>query len=413
MIIFGITLFQKKITDKENIKKLLSRIKNLNRFGLNSYLQEIESKTNRTVVVEGKTMISLGSYSYLGLLGNKKIEAAAIAAIKKYGTGAGGVRLLTGNSTLHKKLEKKIAEFKDTEDAITFSSGYVTNMCTIASLFGKDDLVLIDKYDHQSIYDGCILSGSTWLRFNHNDLQELAVILEQNVKKFKRILIVVDAVYSMDGDIADMPKIISLAKKYKAFTMVDEAHSLGVLGEHGKGISEYFDLKKDSIDIQMGTLSKAIPAIGGYVAGKKEMIDYLRYSSHGFVFSAALPPSVCATAIAAFEVIETDQKMHMQLKKNIDYFLSGVKKLGFNTLLSKDTAIIPVMIGEDVKTFRFAKKCNKLGVFVCPIVYPAVPKDAGRLRCCVMATHTKKDLDTVLKVFEKVGKDLGVLKLRK
>ena len=206
-----------------------------------------------------------------------------------------------------------------------------------------------------------------------------------------------------------MAKIIAIAKKYNAFTMVDEAHSIGVLGEHGKGINEYFGLKNGEIDIQMGTMSKAIPAIGGYVAGKKEMIDYLRYSAHGFVFSAALPPSVCASAIAAFDIIEKDAARHKQLKNNINYFLNGVKRLGFDTLLSKDTAIIPVMIGNDVKTFRFAKKCNNLGVFVCPIVYPAVPKDAGRLRCCVMATHTKKDLDAVLKVFETVGKSLGIV----
>ncbi|MBI5393096.1 aminotransferase class I/II-fold pyridoxal phosphate-dependent enzyme [Candidatus Woesearchaeota archaeon] len=409
MHIFNINFFAKKITDKENIKKLLSRIKNMDRFHLNSYLQEIEGKTNRTVKVNGKTKISLGSYSYLGLIGNKKIESAAIAAIKRYGTGAGGVRLLTGNSAIHKQLEQRIADFKAAEDAVVFSSGYVTNMCAIAALFGKDDLIIIDKFDHQSIYDGCILSGATWLRFNHNDLQELDLILQENIKKYKRILVVADAVYSMDGDIADIPQIIKIAKKYKAFTMVDEAHSLGVLGEHGKGLQEYFNLKPTDIDIWMGTLSKSIPAIGGYIAGKKEMITYLRYSAHGFVFSAALPPSVCATAIAAFDVIEKDTKMHKQLKNNINYFLTGVKKLGFNTLQSKDTAIIPVMIGNDIKTFRFAKKCNNAGVFVCPIVYPAVPKDAGRLRCCVMATHTKRDLDAVLKVFEKVGKELRIV----
>ncbi|MBS3137678.1 aminotransferase class I/II-fold pyridoxal phosphate-dependent enzyme [Candidatus Woesearchaeota archaeon] len=407
--ILGINLFGRKITDKETIKKLLSRIKNMDRFYLNSYLQEVQGKTNRTVKVTGRIKISLGSYSYLGLIGHKKIEKAAIQAIKKYGTGAGGVRLLTGNSTIHKQLEQRIANFKATEDAIVFSSGYVTNMCTIAALFGKDDLVIIDKFDHQSIYDACILSGVAWLRFNHNDLHELETILQDNIKRYKRILIVVDAVYSMDGDIADIPEIIRLAKKYKAFTMVDEAHSLGVLGEHGKGLKEYFNLKSADIDIWMGTLSKAIPAIGGYIAGKKEMITYLRYSAHGFVFSAALPPSVCASAIAAFDIIEKDTKRHKQLKNNISYFLTGVKRLGFNTLMSKDTAIIPVMIGSVIKTFRFAKKCNDLGVFVCPIVYPAVPKDAGRLRCCVMATHTKKDLDNVLRVFEKVGKELSVV----
>jgi len=398
-----------EIIDNKKIKDLLTREKNLERFNLNTYMLPIEGPTGRTVTVGGEEFIMLGSYSYLGLINHPEIIKVAHEALDKYGSGAGGVRLLTGTTTLHKKLEKKIAEFKHTEDSIIYSSGYVTNTTLISTLLGKDDLVIIDKYDHQSIYDGCILSKAEWKRFNHSDIADLDRILEEYRKDYKRVLVIVDGVYSMDGDIAPMPEIVEVAKKHDAFTMVDEAHGLGTIGPNGKGIDDYYDMKPGSIDIMMGTLSKAIPAVGGYAAGNKKMITFLRYTSNAFVFSAALPPVMTAVALKALDIIETEKDRIQALQKNIATFISRVNELGFNTLKSKDTPIIPVIIGDDIKTFKFAKKMKKEGVLVPPIVYPAVPRDSGRLRCCVMATHTEDDMEKIISTIEKVGKSMNVI----
>ena len=398
-----------EITDNKRIKDLLAREKNLERFNLNTYMLPIEGPTDRTVTVGGEEYIMLGSYSYLGLINHPEIKKAAHEALDKYGTGAGGVRLLTGTTVLHKQLEKRIADFKQTEDSIIYSSGYVTNMTLISTLLGKDDLVVIDKYDHQSIYDGCILSKAEWKRFNHNDLQDLDRLLEEHRANYKRVLIIVDGVYSMDGDIAPMPEIIEIAKKHDSFTMVDEAHGLGAIGPNGKGIDDYYNLKPGSIDIMMGTLSKAIPSIGGYIAGNKKMITFLRYTSNAFVFSAALPPVNTAVALKSFDIIENEKDRIKALQKNISTFISSVKEMGFDTLKSKDTPIVPVIIGDDIKTFRFAKKMKKEGVLVPPIVYPAVPREGGRLRCCVMANHTEEDMEKILNSIEKVGKSMNVI----
>ncbi|MCK4845201.1 MAG: aminotransferase class I/II-fold pyridoxal phosphate-dependent enzyme [Candidatus Heimdallarchaeota archaeon] len=374
-----------------------------------TYMLPIEGATSRTVQIEGKELIMLGSYSYLDLISHPEIIKVAHETLDKYGTGAGGVRLLTGTTDLHKELERKIADFKKTDDAILYSSGYVTNMALMSTLFGKDDLIVIDKYDHQSIYDGCILSKAEWKRFNHNNLTDLERILEENREKYKRILVAVDGVYSMDGDIAPMPEIIEIAKQYDAFTMVDEAHGIGSIGPNGRGIDDYYDLSPGAVDIYMGTLSKAIPSIGGYVAGNKDMITFLRYTSNAFIFSAALPPVSVAVAIKALDIILNDKERIKALQKNIHFFISGLKELGFNTLASKDTPIIPVIIGNDVKTFKFAKKMKKEGIMIPPIVFPAVPRDGGRLRCCVMATHTEEDLKYILDTMENIGKGLGVI----
>lgn len=374
-----------------------------------TYMLPIEGATGRTVQIEGKELIMLGSYSYLDLISHPEIIKVAHETLDKYGTGAGGVRLLTGTTDLHKELERKIADFKKTDDAILYSSGYVTNMALMSTLFGKDDLIVIDKYDHQSIYDGCILSKAEWKRFNHNNLTDLERILEENREKYKRILVAVDGVYSMDGDIAPMPEIIEIAKQYDAFTMVDEAHGIGSIGPNGRGIDDYYDLSPGAVDIYMGTLSKAIPSIGGYVAGNKDMITFLRYTSNAFIFSAALPPVSVAVANKALDIILNDKERIKALQKNIHFFISGLKELGFNTLASKDTPIIPVIIGNDVKTFKFAKKMKKEGIMIPPIVFPAVPRDGGRLRCCVMATHTEEDLKYILDTMENIGKGLGVI----
>jgi len=246
----------------------------MRRIGLDTYMLPIQSAASSKVFIDGQEYLMLGSYSYLGLINHPDIIQAGHEALDKYGTGAGGVRLLTGTTDLHCLLEKKIASFKRTEDALVLSSGYVTNMTVISTLFGKDDLIVIDKYDHQSIYDGCILSKSDWKRFNHNDMDDLSRVLEENRENYKRVIVVVDGVYSMDGDIAPMPEIIEIAKQYSASTMVDEAHSIGTVGPNGRGVDDYFDLEPGAVDIYMGTLSKAIPSIGGYIAAKKDVINF-------------------------------------------------------------------------------------------------------------------------------------------
>jgi len=381
----------------------------MSRMGLNTYMLPIQSAASSKVFIDGQEYLMLGSYSYLGLITHPDIIQAGHEALDKYGTGAGGVRLLTGTTDLHRLLEKKIASFKRTEDALVLSSGYVTNMTVISTLFGKDDLVVIDKYDHQSIYDGCILSKADWKRFNHNDMDDLSRVLEENRENYKRVIVVVDGVFSMDGDIAPMPEIIEIAKQYDSSTMVDEAHALGAVGPNGRGVDDYFDLEPGAVDIYMGTLSKAIPSVGGYIAAKKDVITYLKFTSNAFIFSAALPPVSTAVALKALEIIETDKERIKSLQKNYAKFINGVKGIGYDTLKSKDTPIVPVVIGDDVKTFRFAKQMKKEGILVPPIVFPAVPRDKGRLRCCVMATHTEEEIDYIIETMEKIGKNLKVI----
>jgi len=298
----------------------------MRRIGLDTYMLPIQSAASSKVLIDGQEYLMLGSYSYLGLINHPDIIQAGHEALDKYGTGAGGVRLLTGTIDLHRTLEKKIASFKRTEDALVLSSGYVTNMTVISTLFGKDDLIVIDKYDHQSIYDGCILSKSDWKRFNHNDMDDLSRVLEENRENYKRVIVVVDGVYSMDGDIAPMPEIIEIAKQYSASTMVDEAHSVGTVGPNGRGVDDYFDLEPGAVDIYMGTLSKAIPSIGGYIAAKKDVIIYLKFTSNAFIFSAALPPVSTAIALKALEIIETDKERIKSLQKNYAMLLVVLKQ---------------------------------------------------------------------------------------
>lgn len=278
------------------------------------YLQPTVGRTNhRVTMADGRDMVQLASYSYLGLIGHPRIEAAAKAAIDEYGTGAGGVRLLTGTTDLHERLEARIAEFSQREDACVYSSGYVTNMAIITALTGPGDLVLMDKLDHASIVDGCLLSGSKWHTYRHNDMRHLEKLLAKNAGQYNTILVVADSVFSMDGDVMDLPGTKALCDKYGARLMVDEAHSIGSLGATGHGVEEHFDMV-GSIDLKMGTLSKSVPSVGGYCAASAEIVDYLRHSSRPFIFSAALPPAQAAAALETFNVIEDEpwrvEKLH-------------------------------------------------------------------------------------------------------
>ena len=389
------------------IAEVVKRIEWGKEEGLYYYLQPIEKIDGARVWVNGQPKLMFATYSYLGLLNHPKINAAAQAAIEEFGTGTHGVRLLGGTISLHKQLEEKIARFKGTDDAITYSSGYVTNVSTIAALVGRNDAVICDKWDHASIVDGCLLSRAQFLRFRHNDMADLERCLIKTQDKETR-LVVVDAVYSMDGDITPLPEVVELCRRYNARLMVDEAHSLGVLGERGRGIEEHFGME-GAIDIKMGTLSKTIPAVGGYVAADEDTITYLKHSARGFIFSAALPPAVCAAAIAALEVIEEEgAALRARLQRNVERFISGLKALGFNTGRT-ETPIIPVIVGSDDNAIYMTKLLQENGVFALPVLPPAVPVGTSRIRANVTAAHTEEDIDKALEAFAQAGRALHLI----
>jgi 8-amino-7-oxononanoate synthase len=358
------------------------------------------------VLVNGREMGMFASYSYLGLVGHPRINSAAKDAIDRFGTGTHGVRTLAGTLTLHRDLEAKIAEFKGAEAAVTFTSGYVTNLTVVSTLVGRNDYVISDKLNHASIVDGCLMSGAKFLRFRHNDMEALEERLQQ-VPAGSAALVVADAVFSMDGDVIDFPRMVALCKQYNAWLMIDEAHSLGVLGDKGHGIEEHFNLP-GCIDIKMGTLSKTIPSVGGYIAGKKELVEFLRHASRAYIFSAALPPPQAAAAKAAFEVIEAEPWRIDKLRANTRQFINGLKARGFDTMLTS-TAIVPVLCGTDERAFQMTAAAHHAGLFVLPVVSPAVPPGLSRLRATVTAAHEPDDIEHAMDILQAAGKQVGVI----
>jgi len=372
------------------------------------YLETIEDSGNSVVQVKDRgEMIMLSSYSYLGLLGHPEINKSAKMAIEQFNTGTHGVRLLAGTISLHNELEEYIAQFKKTEASIVYSSGYVTNVSVISTLLRHKDVVFCDKLNHASIVDGCRLSGASCLRFRHNDLNHLEHFLRK-VKSGKNILVITDAVFSMDGDIAKLPGIVELCKKYGAMLMVDEAHSLGVLGKNGKGVDEYFGLDDDAIDLKMGTLSKAIPSMGGYVAGNAEIIDLLKHNSRGFIYSAALAPPLTAAALTSLRIISSETKRVQKLAENMTLFRNKLKEKGFNTL-NTETAIIPVLCGANEKAWAMAKYCQDHGLFLQGIPSPVVQEGTARLRAIVTAAHSTEEIEYSVNVIETAGRREGVI----
>ncbi|MEJ2709368.1 MAG: aminotransferase class I/II-fold pyridoxal phosphate-dependent enzyme [Anaerolineales bacterium] len=365
-----------------------------------------ELRGGARVLVNGREMDMYASYSYLGLVGHPRINAAAKAAIERYGTGTHGVRTLAGTLKLHRELEDTIAEFKGAEAAITYTSGYVTNLTVISTMMGRGDYVISDKLNHASIVDGCLMSGARFLRFRHNDMQALEQRLQQ-VPADKARMVVSDAVFSMDGDIIDFPPMVELCRKYNAWLMIDEAHSVGVLGKTGRGIEEHFGMP-GAIDIKMGTLSKTIPSVGGYIAGKKELISYLRHASRAYIFSAALPPAQAAAAKASFEVILDEPWRVDKLCANTQQFINGLKQRGFDTL-NTETAIVPVVCGSDESAFEVTRVAQKQNLFVLPVVSPAVPPGLARLRATVTAAHEPQDIQRAMDVIEQAGKQVGII----
>jgi glycine C-acetyltransferase len=391
----------------QRIQAMNKRVADLQAADLYFYNQPVsELRGGARVLVNGREMGMFASYSYLGLVGHPRINAAAKAAVEKFGTGTHGVRTLAGTLTLHTELEETIAAFKHAEAALTFTSGYATNLSVIATLLGRGDYVISDKLNHASIVDGCLMSGARFLRFRHNDMEALEARLQQ-VPDGAAKLVVADAVFSMDGDVIDFPRMVALCRKYHAWLMIDEAHSVGVLGQTGRGIEEHFGMP-DSIDIKMGTLSKTIPSVGGYIAGRRDLINYLRHSTRAYIFSAALPPAQAAAAKAAFEVILDEPWRVQKLRQNAQQFINGLKQVGFDTL-NTETAIVPVICGEDETAYRMTQYAQRRDVFVLPVVSPAVPPGLARLRATVTAAHEPEEIDHAMSIIAEAGRQAGVI----
>jgi len=392
---------------RQRIEAMCARVDAVSQGGIYFYNMPVtELRGGARVVVNGREMKMFASYSYLGLIGHPRISQAAKNAVDRFGTGTHGVRTLAGSLTLHRELEEMISHFKGTDDAITFSSGYATNLTTVSTLVGRHDTVFCDKLNHASIVDGCLLSGAKFVRFRHNDMQDLEERLQEAPSKGAR-LVVSDAVFSMDGDILKLPPVVDLCRRYHAWLMIDEAHSLGVLGETGRGIEEHFHMP-GVIDIKMGTLSKTIPSVGGYIAGARDLITYLRHQSRAYIFSAALPPAQAAAALEGFRVIEDEPWRVRAVQRNAAHFIQSVRGHGLDTLRT-ETAIVPVLCGTDDRAFRMTSEAHKQDIFVLPVVSPAVPVGLARLRATVTAAHQPEEIENASTVFAEAGHKVGIL----
>ncbi len=372
--------------------------------GYYPYFIPLEDTEGTEVVINGKRMIMIGSNNYLGLTTHPKVRQAAIDAIKRYGTSCTGSRFLNGNLALHNKLEQDLADFVGKEAGIVFSTGMQVNLGTISALVGRGDVVITDREDHASIVDGCRLSFGEMKRFRHNDMEHLEQVLQESGDKGK--LVVVDGVFSMGGDIAPLPEIVSLCEKYGARLMVDDAHSLGVLA-YGRGTAAHFGLT-DKVDLTMGTFSKAFASLGGVVVGDADVIEYIRHTARSLIFSASMPPSNVAAVAAALEVIKEEPERTERVMQIAERMRQEYRRLGFNCGNSQ-TPIIPILIGDEQKTFLFWKALFEAGIYVNPVVPPAVPPNLSLLRTSYMATHTDEQMDRVLETFSKVGKQLGII----
>jgi 8-amino-7-oxononanoate synthase len=373
--------------------------------GFYPYFRVVESAQDPEVTVDGKKMIMLGSNNYLGLTNHPRVKEAAIEAVRKYGSGCAGSRFLNGTLDIHVELEGKLARFFRKDAALTFSTGYMTNLGIISSLAGKDDVVVIDKLDHASIIDACRLSFAEIKKFKHSDMNSLEFVLQECGDRGK--LVVVDGVYSMEGDIAPLPDIVKVCKKYGARLMVDDAHGIGVLGKTGRGTAEHFGLEKD-VDVIMGTYSKSLASIGGFAVADEDVIHYMKHHARPLIFSASPPPASVAAVIAALDIIDEEPDRRERLWHHTNKMIKAFKQMGFD-VGAAETPIIPLMMGEMERAFMMWKILGEEGVFVNPVVPPAVPQGRCMIRTSYMATHTDEMLDRVLGIVEKTGKKLGII----
>ena len=378
----------------------------LKRDGLYRHLRRLEGEQLPRARFDGREVVNLSSNNYLGLTTHPKMREAALDAVRKLGVGSGSVRTIAGTMDLHMELERRIAAFKKTEASVVFQSGFAANAGTVSALLGKGDLILSDELNHASIIDGARLSRADIRVFPHRDVQALERLLEET-KDVKRRLVITDGVFSMDGDIAPLPGIAALARAHGAIMMIDDAHASGVLGHAGRGTVDHYEVH-GQVDVQVGTLSKAIGVLGGYVCGSKSLIEYLYHRARPFLFSTSHPPAVAAACLKAFDVLEEEPERIERLWANTKRFKAGLKRLRFDTGLS-ETPITPIMVGEADLAMRFSDRLFEKGVFAQGIGYPTVAKGKARLRTIVTATHTDEDLDRALSILGEVGRTLGVV----
>lgn len=396
------------MSSKELTMYLEKELDQLKEKGLYNTIDILESENGACIIVDEKKMINLASNNYLGFANREELKKACIEATETYGVGAGAVRTINGSLKIHQQLEEKIAEFKGTEAAIAFQSGFNCNMGAISAVMTKEDAILSDELNHASIIDGCRLSGAKIIRIKHQDMKDLEKKAKEAIesKKYKKIMYITDGVFSMDGDIARLPEIIPIVEKYGLITYVDDAHGSGVTGK-GAGTVKHFGLS-DKIDMQMGTLSKAIGVVGGYVAGSKTLIDWLKARSRPFLFSTSLTPGAAAAALASITLMQEHPELVEKVWENANYFKEELKKVGYNIGMS-ETPITPVILGDEKVTQTFSKKLIEHGIYAKPIVYPTVPLGTGRIRNMPTAEHTREMLDEAVAVYQKIGKEMEII----
>jgi len=378
----------------------------LRRAGLYNYFRSIESAQDPVVTIDGRRVVMLGSNNYLGLANHPEVKQAAIRAIERYGTGCAGSRLLNGTLDLHVELEDRLAAFMQREAALTFATGFQVNLGVLSCLLGRQDVVFLDSLDHACIIDGARLGFAKMVKFKHNDMKDLErklALTPDDVGK----LIVVDGVFSMEGDVCKLPDLVRLKRQYGARLMVDDAHGLGVLGEHGRGTAEHFGLDTE-VDLVMGTFSKSLAAAGGFIAGDRYIVDFIRHHARAQIFSAAPPPALAAAVLAALDIVIREPERRAQLWENTRYMQHELESLGFDTAGS-ETPVIPMVVGDDRTVFSMVSRLHEDGVFVNPVITPAVPPGRAMIRTSYMATHSRAHLDEALLALKRIGREAGVI----
>src|SRR5271169_1396219 len=399
-------------SSRPQLSYLSEQLNELKKKGTHFRLRVLEDEQAPVCTFDGKKVINLASNNYLGLATHSKLRQAAIEATKKYGVGSGAVRTIAGTMRIHMELEEKIARFKNVEASVVFQSGFAANAGTVSAVLGKDDFIISDELNHASIIDGARLSRATIKVFRHKDVAHAEELLKAVADKPGHKLLITDGVFSMDGDIAPLPALCNVAEKYGAIMMVDDAHASGVLGRNGRGTIDHFNVH-GRVDIQVGTLSKAIGALGGYVCGTRDLIDFLYHRARPFLFSTSHPPSVAATCIAAFDVLENEPERMEKLWENTRFWKKELGLLGFDiggrATPASETPITPIIIGDGARTMEFSRELFKQGVLGTGIAFPTVPEGKARIRTIMTATHTKQELEQALGVLRNVGKRMAVI----
>jgi glycine C-acetyltransferase len=392
---------------RSELQYLTDELNKLREQKLYQKLRVLETEQLPVARFDGREVINLSSNNYLGLTTHPKLRQKALAAIEQWGVGSGAVRTIAGTMSIHMALEEKIAKFKHVEAAVVFQSGFTANAGTVQAILGREDVIISDELNHASIIDGCRLSRAEIKIFPHKDIEGCEKVLKEVAGRPCRKLLITDGVFSMDGDIAPLPQLVELAEKYGCIMMIDDAHASGVLGRNGRGTVDHYNLH-GRVDVQVGTLSKAIGALGGYVCSTRDTIEFLYHRARPFLFSTSHPPSVAATCLAAFEVLEEEPQLIDKLWANTKSFKEGLKKLGFNTGVS-ETPITPVIVGDAALAHEFSRQLFQEGVFAQGIGFPTVPQGKARIRTIVTATHTPKELQRALEILERVGKKLKII----